>query len=160
MSPALGLTPGSPVAPEGSPVSLPRPPANPVRIWSKPSSQCACPTYPLASLDVFSPIVWAFWPQCLCSFESQHLNHTPILPLSLFFASLGGSASWLLSLSTPDVWDEITLCCGDCPTACRVFSVIAGSYPLLHLSRCGSPKCPQMLPSVPWGGVGLRTTGA
>lgn len=78
----------------------------------------------------------------------------PILLLAVFFTSLGGSASWLLSLSTPDIWDEITLCCRDCPTACRVLSIIAGSYPLLCLSTCGSPKCLQTLPSVPWCGWG------
>ena len=138
----------------------PGPPQTPSGSGPSPPLSVHAPCDPLATLDVFSPIVWAFWPQCLCSFESQHLNHTPPpSPLALFFASLGGSASWFLSLSTPDLWDEITLCCGDCPTVHRVLGVTARSDPLWHLSRCHSPRCLQTLPSVPWGGLGLRING-
>lgn len=39
------------------------------------------------------------------------------------------SRAGLLELGTIDTWDQIILCCGDCPVHCKMFSSILGLYP-------------------------------
>lgn len=102
---------------------------------------------------------WAFWPQCLCSFESQHINYTPFSYSQCSSPLLGGSASWLLSLSTPDIWDVDNSLLQRLPHSMQGVEYHCWLLPTLVPLHAGQPQVSPDTAQCPLVWVGARTTG-